>query len=34
MVVRGKCMEHAMQMVSGKGREAIPRAAVEALLRY
>ena len=34
MAVRGKCMERATQMFSVKGQEDIPRAVVEALLRY
>ena len=34
MAVRGKCMERAMQMFCGKKQEGIPRAVVEALLRY
>ena len=34
MVVRGKCMERAMQMLCGKEQEGIPRAVVEALLRF
>ena len=34
MAIRGKCMERAMPMFSGKGQEGIPRAVVEALLRY
>ena len=34
MAVRGKCMERAMQMFCDKKQEGIPRAVVEALLRY
>lgn len=31
---RGKCMERALQVFCGKQMEGIPRAVVEALLRY